>query len=297
VVRLLDAAVEAGLDFLAVTDHNTASHWLELDRLQLAYDRLLLLHGREITTYRGHAIALGERRFTDFRPGSYGSLGRLLDELHAEGAFVSINHPAAPDDERCMGCGWDRGDGTANARVDGVEVVNGDQRSGPFFGWPVWAELRNRGYRVTAVGGSDFHEAGGPRRLGTPATVVFAQELSEEALLEGLRRGRAYVRTQGPAGPVLDFGATAGGRHYAMGDVIIAAGDVPVELSARIRGAAGQELVWIRRGVEAELAHITSQDQTMSRLERARDGDWFSLILRDAGGPTLLSNSIDVAAP
>ena len=34
--------------------------------MQPYYDTILLLHGREITTYRGHANAMGERAFTDF---------------------------------------------------------------------------------------------------------------------------------------------------------------------------------------------------------------------------------------
>src|SRR5262245_3575624 len=40
--RVFDAAVRAGLDFVALTDHNTASHWLDVERLQPYYDRLLL---------------------------------------------------------------------------------------------------------------------------------------------------------------------------------------------------------------------------------------------------------------
>lgn len=34
--------------------------------------------------------------------------------------------------------------------------------------------------------------------LGTPATVVWARELSEDAIVEGLKAGRVYLRTRGP---------------------------------------------------------------------------------------------------
>lgn len=51
------------MDFVLLSDHNTASHWLEVDRLQPYYDSLLLLHGREVTTYRGHANTVGETAF------------------------------------------------------------------------------------------------------------------------------------------------------------------------------------------------------------------------------------------
>ena len=64
---VFDAARAAGLDFITLSDHNTAAHWLDVDRLQPYYDSMLLMHGREVTTYRGHANTAGERAFNDFR--------------------------------------------------------------------------------------------------------------------------------------------------------------------------------------------------------------------------------------
>ena len=105
--RVLDQAAASGLDFAALTDHNTAAHWLDIDRLQPYYDSLLLLHGREITTYRGHANAIGEKTLTDFTLATpAAALRPLLQRVTREGAFLSINHPLRPDDETCMGCGW-----------------------------------------------------------------------------------------------------------------------------------------------------------------------------------------------
>src|SRR6202043_901560 len=46
-VSLRDLAVAASashLDFLAVTDHNTVSHWIDVDRAQTKHPDLLLLH-------------------------------------------------------------------------------------------------------------------------------------------------------------------------------------------------------------------------------------------------------------
>ena len=89
--RVFDAAVAADRDFVALTDHNTASHWLDVERLQPYYDDLLL-HGREITTYRGHANSAGERAFHEFRlPTPRTSPASILGAIHASGAFVSIN--------------------------------------------------------------------------------------------------------------------------------------------------------------------------------------------------------------
>src|SRR5215467_8844370 len=61
--RVFDAARQAGLDFIALSEQNTTSHWTEIDRLQPYYGDLLLQHGREITTYQGHFNAVGEQKF------------------------------------------------------------------------------------------------------------------------------------------------------------------------------------------------------------------------------------------
>ena len=122
---LIAAGNAAQLDFLAVTDHNTASHWIDIDRAQAASPNLLLLHGREITTARGHFNAIGERRFTDFRLGPRRPMQTLLEEVARDGAFVSINHAWLTSSDWCSGCGWADRDPDTMQRVAGIEVLNG----------------------------------------------------------------------------------------------------------------------------------------------------------------------------
>ncbi|MGO4779040.1 CehA/McbA family metallohydrolase, partial [Lysobacter sp. 2RAB21] len=64
------AASAAGLDFIAVTEHNTVSHLADLRELQPYFDRLLLIPGIEITTFQGHANVFGTYAPVDFRVGS-----------------------------------------------------------------------------------------------------------------------------------------------------------------------------------------------------------------------------------
>ena len=66
----LQAAAARGLDFVAVTDHNTVSQFDALRELQPYFDRLLLIPGREITTFEGHANLFGTTEFVNFRVGS-----------------------------------------------------------------------------------------------------------------------------------------------------------------------------------------------------------------------------------
>ncbi len=295
--RVADAAAAAGLDFVAVTDHNTASHWLDLDRLQPFYDDLLLLRGREVTTYRGHANAVGERAFHDFRlPSPDASPAGILAPIAASGAFVSINHPRLPDGEACMGCGWNVTAPDVMRHVHGVEVVNGDTASGPLSGWEFWARLLSAGHRLTAVGGSDEHtvDDDADRRLGRPATVVWATALSEAALVEGLKAGRVYVRTRGPAGPeLLDFHAEQDGRRIEMGGTV-AAGR-PLRLLASVSGADGQRLEWIVDGRVVNTVSLTATPQAFEWP--AGTARWCALVVRDASGPTLLSNAVYATVP
>lgn len=165
---MLNAAASAGLDFVALTDHDTASHWLELDRLQPYYDDLLLLRGRELTTYRGHATTIGEARFTDFRLATPAtSPGGVLAGLADAGVFVSISHPALPDDERGMSCGWSDLDAATLAAVHGLEIVNGDAAAGRLAGWQVWAAILSR----QVVGGRAL-ELAPPPAAGWHAAVL-----------------------------------------------------------------------------------------------------------------------------
>jgi hypothetical protein len=289
---VFDAARTAGLDFIALTDHNTVSHWLDVDRLQPYYDHLLLLHGREITTYHGHANAIGETQFHDFRV-SDARVSEVLRGPAADGAFVSINHPAVPDDERCMGCHWSAFDSDTVARIDGVEVVNADRRTGTLSGWPIWVDLLKRGFHVTAIGGSDEHAPGesGDRQLGTPATVVYSEELSEPAIVAALKSGRVYVRTHGPDGPELDFSADVRGHRYEMGQTIPHAG--PITLEATVGRATGQRVEWIRNGDVLGDALVTNA-AALTLETVGRSGDWFALVVRQGDDPTVYANAIFV---
>jgi hypothetical protein len=290
--RVFDAARLAGLDFIALTDHNTPSHWTEIDRLQPYYSSLLLLHSREITTYDGHLNAFGERQFVDFRVSNERRLRNILDELAVGGAFLSINHPALPNDENCMGCGWGDKSPETLSRIQAVEVVNGDSAEGLLSGWPVWVKMLNSGLHLTAIGGSDDHSADETQdhAIGRPATVVYAEDLSEPALLEGLRKGRVYIRTRGALGPTLRFEAASADNRWEMGDTIPKS-LTNITLSATMSRCAGQRLEWIKNGDVISRTPV-SEDSPATMRVQSRPGDWFSVILRDDSGATLYSNPI-----
>jgi len=62
-------------------------------------------------------------------------------------------------------------------------------------------------------------------------------------------------------------------------------------LTATIGRAAGQRLDWIKNGRVLTSVSVTPGGHLTLDVVAAK-GDWFSLVLRDAAGPTLYSNAI-----
>ncbi len=231
VMETLEAAHDAGLDFAAITDHNTISQLDDTRLVQGKYPRTLLIPGMEVTTFYGHANAIGVTDFVDFQLGSprLPTLGKLFDELNAQGAILSINHPSLPSGEVCMGCGWTAKD-TDWSRVTAIEVINGSTlrtggAEGPTSGIRFWDNLLKQGYRLTAIGGSDNHDAtdrAGEKQapIGKPTTVVYASELSTKGIIEGVKSGRAFIDVAGLPGIMLDMEGSVGSTYAVMGETL-----------------------------------------------------------------------------
>jgi hypothetical protein len=292
---LATAGVQRGLDFLAVTDHNTSSHWIDVDRAQAATGRILLLHGREITTYHGHFNAIGEKQTSPFALNLSRPIRELMTDASLDGSFVSINHPWLADDEWCPGCRWIDQDPETIAAAQGIEVANGPTVD-DLPGWDLWARLLNAGHRLVAIGGSDVHDlTAGDRRIGEPTTVVYANGLSEDDIVRGLKSGRVYGRTDGPNGPALDLRAEDAQEELALMGQSIAPGHL--HLVANIDHAQGQECEWLNRGIEITTQPIHADHATLAIDIDGRVGDWVSLRVHNGHRVTAWSNAIYVGSP
>ena len=185
-------AAGRGLDFLAVTDHNTVSHHATLAGAS-ARTGIALLPGQEVTTSTGHANALGAIGWVDFRRPA----DDWLAGVEADGGLLSVNHPLAAD------CAWRQ---PLSRRPRHAEVWHSswlDRRwGGPMAWWQAWD------VDVVPVGGSDFHRAGADAPPGAPTTWVACEAARVDAgdvlgaVLAGLRAGRVAVAAE-PAAPVL----------------------------------------------------------------------------------------------
>lgn len=244
----LQAAAARRLDFVAVTEHNSSSHHALLREAQPYFDRMILIPGREITTFHGHFNVFGVTEPLDFRlaPAGRNSFNALADRVHALGGIVAINHPAVPSGEACMGCGWTM-PGADLRKADAVELVNGGSAAaengnpeGRLWGGPFWLAALEAGNAITGIGASDSHDptrtAGEFNAVGRPTTVVYAKAFTQRAILEGIRAGRVFVDLSGGTGTMLDLQLATDRGSAPMGAEIEATPGAVMTAVVRIAG-------------------------------------------------------------
>ena len=322
-----ETASERGLDFIAITDHNTTSQADAIRELQPYFDDILLLPGLEITTFHGHANLFGSLAPLDFRVGSSAvpDFNALLAHLAGLGAVISVNHPIRPSGERCLGCGWTPPQPVDYARMQAVEVVNGLDADTPFSGVGFWEHLLDQGYHLTAIGGSDNHNALQPAvdvaalrqphdsaspspetlaklergggAIGTPTTVIYADTLSQAGIVAGIRRGRVFVDVAGTRDRALDVTAAAGKQVAHMGDTLVASRGTSIQFEGTVSGVAGGELEVILDGHQVPLLKETRIDSASTSFAFPWRADgrrhWIRLDVRDdASHLALIGNPI-----
>jgi hypothetical protein len=207
------------------------------------------------------------------------------------GAIVSINHPESSTGEICMGCGWTPIQPVDMNLVTSIEVINGGGKPATQF----WEKLLLQGHRLTAIGGSDNHHADWPQEkpgsVGYPTTVIYAQNLSVAAILDGIRSGRAFIDVTGSRDRMLDMNARAGSEFAAMGGNLEPRGQV-VSLEVRAAGCDGGSIHFFVDGEQSpdlpSLA-IAGGDQTLHAEWRSDDGRHFLRVeVRDSKDRLLL---------
>jgi hypothetical protein len=248
-----------GLDFIVLSDHNTVSQQALSAALQATLPDLLLVRGIEVTTYGGHGGALGASAYVDHRIGLDGrGATQMVHDVNAQGGVFVVNHAVLDLGMACIGCAWKYDD--AWSEVGAMEIQTGNYRQWKslFFGTTLtlWDKQLDRGLRIAAVGGSDDHRAGmdtggAPSQIGTPTTLVWADELSEAAIVAAVRAGRTAVALRGPDDPLVEL-ATTGATPQRIGDTATGAA---VEVEAHVLGGSGLELSLVQDGAEKQ--HVT----------------------------------------
>lgn len=205
---LVASAARFDLDFVTLSDHNTISGLPEMDALTTP--ELLTLGGLELTTFYGHALVLGRRRWLDWLHMPMTGLAKRAD---TEGLFI-IAHPRREGDPVCTGCRWEYTE-LMPGLAPVVEIWNGGE-------WAehneealaLWYSWLNEGCSITASAGTDAHRAA-LEGAQVGFNVVYAEALTEDAILEAVRRGRSYLSS----GPIFEL-TLVDASEPVMGEIV-----------------------------------------------------------------------------
>jgi len=214
-------AQQQALDFFFLTEHNICHPALPV------CERTLMLPAIEVTTDQGHFNVHGPRRTLNMFNATYSSAA-LIEQglgLVASGeGNISINHPAMKPwhwhyknialekvntFEVCCDPTWST---SPKATEDALILLT-----------HIW----NSGHRIAAVGGSDSHlephernaNATEPSVYGDPSTFVYADTLSGNGILQGLRQGNVYLERQCGLVFQLNSGAVLPGQDVGTNTV------------------------------------------------------------------------------
>lgn len=193
VEELVQNAIDRGLDFIFLTDHNKISGWESARE-----ENFPLFPGIEFTTFWGHFTAFGITKYIEWaniNPDK--GIIDVSELVHSQDGLFCVAHPFTIGDPVCTGCrctidiDW--------KYVDALEVWAGtfsQRRHENTEALKLWRNLLNQGYRITGIGSTDIHSLK-DIYPDVPTTFVLVEDLSLSNVLNSVKKGRVYV-SKGP---------------------------------------------------------------------------------------------------
>ncbi len=219
-------ATNKGLDFIALTDHNTFSQ----NHKKPSPGDLALISGVELTTPLGHVNFLGvDECFSNFHYETKEDLIDMFQEGRNKGAYISINHPMIGDKWQ-----W----GFDGLDFQAVELWNGSplSRNETIIKW--WQTQLSHGQKIAITGGSDVHVEGQNNRwYGEGCTWIKADKLESSSLVESLKKGHHGVAAS-PFASKVEFWIDNDQQEVMMGDTLKLEADFQGTLRMILHGEA-----------------------------------------------------------
>ncbi len=254
VAQLCRACKARELDGVALTDHNTMSGWADI-LPSLEAETLPVVRGIEWTTFFGHMLVLGADEYVDWRLATPDTIDQYTQAIQRVNGAVGLAHPYALGSPFCTGCNW-----AFNVRdwrfVDYVEVWSEQFPAlNPIneLAFQFWTDLLNRGHRLAATNGRDWHGRDA-KRVHMPVTCLGVEHgvVNTVTARDALHAGRTYVTS----GPALSLALEQDGASYGLGDCV-RPGDAVLRwgLDATVRtaqwegfGIAAREIALVQNG-------------------------------------------------
>ena len=174
VEEIIRSAIEMGLNGIAITDHNSIEgYYRGKEYLERSGHEFLLIPGIEISTIKGHLIALGVHE--SIQPNM--SVEESLAQIQDMGGISILPHPFHP---------FRHSIGSVSYSASAVEVFNARCISEISNQRAVKAAAK---HGLPPVAGSDAHYIGD---IGHGVTEIEAQH-SVSSILEGIRLGSTRI--------------------------------------------------------------------------------------------------------
>lgn len=245
--ELIEAGQAQGLDYLAVTDHNTITALAEIDDQRLLeVDNLQVIPGLEFTTFYGHFLLHGpiQALFHNWTDANLANINDFLKDLRSLPVNITVAHPYDQGNPWCTGCHWDYQISDWNL-VDNIEIwnyLNPHDSLSSRLAYEHWVELLSQGYEIGATAGHDWHRPAPEDAKVSFSYLLVPEKATLNQVLESHRLGRSYATI----GPLI---------HQFMVNDTYQIGD---------RIPDGQDLV-----VDIGLSHLQEGDQI--RLKAAKE--------------------------
>ncbi len=299
---ILEFATDHHYDFLAITDHFTASHWEEIER-QITENSPLCLKSVEISGDKGHMNAHGltswinplvdDNEALPFKEKP--SMTKIAEQVHKMGGIVTINHALSG-----LVC-WRYPDFDFKD-ADALEVWCTADYQTTFLYPTFWDQYLKQGLHLTGTGSSDSHHPTAIEgwKMGNILTHVKAENLSQKGIIEGIKKGCCYISI---GGSEMEFTATFNDQVYDMGDTL-PHNSTPVFKVVLKHHPSGHLMIY-RDGLQEDAIYFNSgeiDEYTFTlphfkycRLEFHEDivkTRFWGMVYRDHNSMRLLSNPI-----
>ena len=214
VSQIINYAKGAGLDFLAITDHNENKAMNDDPK----DPEIMMISGSECSLDEtcGHFNVFGIPDI-EIAPDMIekDEIIDYMNRMKSKGARIQINHPFA--NTLGWSVGWD-------VPYDYIEVWN--RKFSPMNQKAVdfWHSLLCQGKHITGTGGTDAHYNKSERY---PLNGIFAKECTSDSILEALDHGHSFV-TECSYGPWIQLKS----GDAIMGDEISADDSTELEIFA-----------------------------------------------------------------
>ncbi|MDX9863981.1 MAG: CehA/McbA family metallohydrolase [Anaerolineaceae bacterium] len=273
VEEVVKAAVDYGLDFFSLTDHTTSSQWHKLGKL---IDMpIALIRSLEITSHVGHANIHGISDWVNVYIDKEGwSVNQAAEEVHRQGGLFCINHAFSGY------LSWRDFDLDWNL-VDMEEIYHNLEGANNSHQLALWDHHLGSGYRIVGVAGTDSHNPfEGLHEFGQVHTYVYADELSEWGIVEGIKRGIVYISR----GPQMRFTAfNESGLKAEMWESLPV--DTPITFEAEFQWDKPLVMFVIKNGMIFDVFYSNEDIKDWQKIaftdENPKENDYYRIELHD----------------